>query len=80
MLGEFTGSLSNSGERVTLSTVSATAAAAIADFTYDDFAPWPAADGTDASLEQTAPAARNPLNDPASWRANPIVSGSPGVL
>ena len=80
VLGEFTGSLSNSGERVTLSTVSATAAAAIADFTYDDFAPWPAADGTDASLEQTAPAARNPLNDPASWRANPIVSGSPGVL
>ncbi len=77
VIGEFTGSLSNSGERVTLST---SASAIVADFTYDDFAPWPAADGTNASLEQTAPAARNPLNDPASWRANPTSGGTPGVL
>jgi hypothetical protein len=77
ILGEFTGSLANSGERVTLKTATETV---VSDFTYDDFTPWPAADGTGASLEQTEPAAANPLDAPASWRASPTQGGTPGVL
>ena len=77
ILGEFSGSLSNSGERITLSTASG---AVVTDFSYDDFAPWPAADGTNASLEQTEPAAGNPLSDAASWRASPAAGGTPAAL
>jgi hypothetical protein len=77
ILGEFTGSLSNAGERVTLSTA---AGAVVLDFTYDDIAPWPAADGTNAALEQIEPTARNPLNNAVSWRASPTAGGTPGTL
>lgn len=74
--GTYTNRLSNGGERLAL--VHA-AGAAIADFVFDDAAPWPtAADGSGFSL---VPRSLNPeldFNNPANWRASASPGGSPG--
>ena len=73
--GEYSGRLSNGGERVTLSFGSAET---ILDFEYDD--EWlPAADGKGHSMvirDPQGPA--EDWNDPASWRLSNSPSGSPG--
>lgn len=73
--GEYSGSLSNSGERVTL--IDSTAQT-IHDFTYTDDAPWPtAADGDGPSLEVIN--VLGSLADPANWRSSLTEGGTPGV-
>ena len=76
--GEYGGSFSNSGEQLALVTVGG-AAVTIANFTFDDQAPWPeAADGYGPSLMLIAPAtAPNPAVA-ANWTASAQPGGMPG--
>ena len=88
--GTFTGSLSNSGERITL--VGATGAT-IAQFTYGDTEPWPVdADGGvynngappvliggGYSLVLNNPAAGLDGNNGTNWRSSAQVGGTPGL-
>ncbi|MHC1766067.1 MAG: CotH kinase family protein [Verrucomicrobiia bacterium] len=73
--GEYSGRLSNSGERLEL--VGADDETVL-DFTYGTDAPWPeAADGDGPSLER-----KEPVGDPnatASWQASAVSGGSPGA-
>ncbi len=76
--GEYGGSLSNSGEQLVLATVGA-AATTLANFTYNDHAPWPdTADGYGPSLMLLAPAtAPNPAIA-SNWTASAQPGGLPG--
>ncbi|MEM7386814.1 MAG: lamin tail domain-containing protein, partial [Verrucomicrobiota bacterium] len=72
--GVYSGQLSNGGERLVLSGLTGET---IADFSYNDRAPWAiAADGEGFSLTLTEVSA-DPLM-PASWAASAISGGSPG--
>ncbi len=78
MAGSYGGStsptLSNGGERILLL---AADTSPIADFTYDDAAPWPVdADGNGYSLTLMCPGVNDPA-DPRSWRSSAL-GGSPG--
>lgn len=78
--GEYTGRLSNGGEKVRLEDFWS---GLIAEFSYDNGPDWPeAADGAGHSLVPVASALLeyNPgvLNDPGKWRASAQVHGSPG--
>jgi hypothetical protein len=79
--GEYTGSLDNSGERVTLTSLGQT----VQDFTYSDGShpvgtdPWPTApDGLGASLVLMNPEMAPDPNSAANWRASIRTNGSPG--
>ncbi len=75
--GQYGGSLSDGGERVTLV---AKDESTIRDFVYDDAPPWPtAADGEGASLVLIAPLTNPDHSDPANWRASAAAGGSPGT-
>ena len=75
--GVYTGKLSNSGEKLTLSHLTGTQ---IFSVTYDTRPPWPAAaDGTGFSLVPINPNANPDPNNPANWRASAFIGGSPGV-
>jgi hypothetical protein len=75
--GQFSGRLSNAGERVTLTS---TSAGALHDFTYDDQVPWPALpDGGGPSMVLVAPSSHPDHAQAASWRSHPITGGAPGV-
>jgi hypothetical protein len=50
----------------------------ISDFTYDDVAPWPAADGNGASLVLKRPEAKPDPAIPGNWRASIATGGNPG--
>src|SRR3954453_12938139 len=68
----YTGKLSNSGEKVTLSDATATAADSV---TFGDHDPWPTTpDGTGASLELIDPAQDH--NDPLNWTGSQAASGN----
>ncbi|MDE0827523.1 MAG: CotH kinase family protein, partial [Akkermansiaceae bacterium] len=68
--------LSNSGERVELSSA---ANERIAEFSYDDSRPWPiSADGDGYSLTLMC-AGRNEPSLPESWRSSAAPGGSPGT-
>ena len=72
--GEYSGSLSNSGERVRLIDG---AGAILAEVTYGDGAPWPAsADGSGPSLELNGP--HVDATAAASWHASVPFGGTPG--
>ena len=76
VLGTFSGSLSNGGERVVLSLGQSTV---LRDFTYSDSFPWPAeADGTGAALALIAPGSNPDHADPLNWRAAPPSPGAAG--
>ena len=76
--GEYGGSFSNSGEQIVLVTVGA-AAATIANFTYNDRAPWPeAADGYGPSLMLIAPATAPNPNVATNWTVSAQPGGIPG--
>ena len=76
--GVFTGNFHNSGELVR---VLGAGGAAIAQFTYDDLAPWPtAADGSGAALVLVNATL---IPDPyisANWRASYVPGGVPGAV
>ncbi|BDS05448.1 hypothetical protein NT6N_04880 [Oceaniferula spumae] len=72
IIGEYTGQLSNSGERIRLAAADTTT---IVDFTYTDDAPWPeTADGDGYSLVYKG---TNPT-DPNQWRPSTAIHGNPG--
>lgn len=74
--GQFTGALSNGGERIAM--VHATGDLLLA-FEYEDRSPWPmAADGSGFSLVTINPAGVTDPSLPGSWRAGTEVHGSPG--
>ncbi|MFO7656981.1 MAG: lamin tail domain-containing protein [Bacteroidales bacterium] len=73
---EFTGSLDNKGERLTLIRDSAEV---IYDLRYDDNAPWPeCADGKGGSLVPVNPNTKANYQQPAYWRCAAGLNGSPG--
>ena len=74
--GEFaSGRLSNAGERLKLDDATGST---VAEFTYGDAFPWPAAaDGTGTSLTLMHPAGSDP-RDAANWRASTSTGGTPG--
>jgi hypothetical protein len=76
-IGEFSGNLSNGGERLQLIAPDGTT---ILDFTYNDSAPWPVeADGEGPSLELIAPQS-TPSSDYSNaewWQASLVAGGSP---
>lgn len=81
IMGPYSGSLANEGERITLRT--ALGGTEIIDFSYKTGGDWPgAADGTGASivpLESTYLAKDGVvLNTPENWRASAKSGGSPG--
>ena len=77
VLGFYTGSLNNQGERVILN---AGSGAVIRDFVFDDNAPWPdAADGSGMSLALIAPLTNPDHSLPPSWRGSTGIGGSPGT-
>ena len=76
VVGVYSGSLSNGGEQIV---AQYPAGFTIADYTYDDAAPWPTSpDGGGPSLEVIDPSAS--LNSAANWQASAIDGGTPGVL
>lgn len=78
LAGVYTGNLSNSGERIRLTTAAGTP---LVDFTYDDAAPWPTgADSGGFSLVLINPASRPNPSLAASWRASRLPGGVPGGL
>ena len=76
MDGVYTGRLSNSGERLTLSHAVGTT---IFSVRYEDVEPWPvAADGAGFSLVPVNADLNPDPDDPANWRASTAAGGSPG--
>jgi hypothetical protein len=74
--GTYSGRLSNSGERLTLSHAVGTV---IFSVRYADTEPWPiAADGAGFSLVPGQPNLNPAPDDPVNWRASTAVGGSPG--
>lgn len=74
--GEFTGSLENSGERITLLDA---ADASIKDFVYDDQFPWPGSpDGDGYSLVLNCDTANPDHNLAVNWRSHATLHGNPG--
>ena len=74
VVGQFTGSLDDSGETVALTNGTRT----VSSVAYTNTDPWPAAaDGTGPSLELAAPSAD--ASDPANWNAMSTSNGTPGL-
>ena len=71
--GEFTGKLTNGGERLKLSLG---AGIAIHEVDYDNKAPWPVVDSHSLVLAPLAPGTAH--SSPASWKASPVAGGTPG--
>ena len=74
--GQFTGSLSNGGERIVLRDADGNV---VIDFTYDDEAPWPTQpDGSGVSLEMLS--LTGDYTSGSNWRPSAEIGGSPGML
>lgn len=74
--GEFTGSLENQGERITI--IDSTSAV-IKDFVYDDQFPWPTSpDGDGYTLVLNCDSANPDHNLPSNWRSHGTLHGNPG--
>jgi len=74
---EYTGRLSNDGEKII---ISGSGAAAIKDFIYNDQAPWPTtADGEGSSLVLIDAASNRDHSDSSNWTASLNFGGSPGA-
>ena len=68
--------LDNGGERLTLLAANSSV---IADFTFDDDAPWSNdADGNGYSLTLINPASHPDYGNPLNWRASFLLNGTPG--
>lgn len=71
--GEYSGNLSNSGERVRLED---TSGVVLVEFSYNDSSPWPeAADGKGPSLVLREPLSRPDASMPESWTASAVPGG-----
>ncbi|MGI8601958.1 MAG: lamin tail domain-containing protein [Verrucomicrobiales bacterium] len=76
--GQFTGSLDNGGELLTLVAANGSV---IKEFTYDDVAPWPgSADGEGYSLVLIHPTANPDHTNPTNWRMSTAINGNPGAV
>ena len=78
VVGQYTGNLRNSGERIRFED---TDGAAIVDFIYDDVAPWPtSADGEGFSLQLIDPVGTPPndFDNAQRWRSGFVSGGTPG--
>ena len=78
ILGEFSGALSNQGERIKLDDVRGNT---IVDMTFDDDSLWPAAaDGVGSTLvlSDVMTTLREEMGKPDRWRASTNVGGTPG--
>lgn len=76
--GEFTASLSNSGEE--LAVIDSTGTVDIQRFTYSDEAPWPTGpDGGGYSLVLIAPETAPDHGAALNWRSSAAIGGSPGT-
>ena len=76
--GEFTASLSNSGEE--LAVIDSTGTVDIQRFTYSDEAPWPTGpDGGEYSLVLIAPETAPDHGVASNWRSSAAIGGSPGT-
>lgn len=74
---EFSGSLRNSGEMITLLDASGLT---IESFSYSDDAPWPeASDGDGFSLTRISPQSHLNPDNSNHWRSSVALGGSPGV-
>jgi len=74
--GEFSGSLSNDGEQLT---VTGDGPTPVIDLTYNDADPWPdGADGGGYSLVLIDPASGPDPSDPMTWRTSASTGGNPG--
>ena len=74
IIGQYTGALSNNGERITLRDQFGNEVVSVL---YGDQFPWPeTADGAGRSLELIQ--ATDSWNDPSSWKASENLHGSPG--
>ena len=72
--GEYTGNLSNGGERILLVDAKGNP---ILDFTYKDSDPWPTApDGSGPSLQVID--MHGDYNNPLNWKASKTIHGTPG--
>lgn len=69
------GALSNGGETIKLEDPLNNA---VSEFTYDDLPPWPAADGTGASMVLIRPDLKPDPSNPLNWRASIASGGNPG--
>ena len=75
IIGEYSGRLSNDGERVFLTSGDS----GLHEFTYNDQAPWPTLpDGGGRSMILLDPASNPDHANPASWRAHAQIGGAPG--
>jgi hypothetical protein len=75
--GQFSGALSNDGERLTLLDQMDTP---IREFSYNDQLPWPtAADGDGYSLVLIAPATNPDHANPFNWIPSSAINGTPGT-
>ena len=75
--GIYEGQLNNDGESIRFEESDGTL---IADFTYNDSAPWPPdPDGQGASLTLAAPHIGSDGNNPFHWRSSSVVGGTPGT-
>ncbi len=73
--GEYTGSLSNGGERIAVLTATGDL---LQQITFDDAAPWPtSADGEGFSLQMLSQTAD--IQSPQNWAASSIANGTPGT-
>ncbi len=74
VLGPFTGSLANEGERLRLRNLNGRL---MDELDYDDQHPWPVgADGSGAALAKRLP--RSPSSPPENWAASHELGGTPG--
>lgn len=77
VVGPFTGSLDNAGERLQLVDGVGTV---IKDFSYSDSAPWPKSpDGDGPSLVLKRPTSSTDLSIATNWRPSFAIGGSPGT-
>ena len=75
--GQFSGNLSNSGERLTLLAANGSV---IASFSYGTAEPWPVdADGSGYSLVMNNPAPNADYTQETSWRSSGQTGGTPGA-
>lgn len=74
--GNYTGSLSNGGERLLLTS----GGNVIQDFSYSDSSPWPTSpDGDGPSLVLLNPHSAPDHTDGLNWRASTTIKGNPGA-
>ncbi|MFT6863536.1 MAG: hypothetical protein ACJAVK_002097 [Akkermansiaceae bacterium] len=73
--GQYSGKLSNTGERIALETKEGP----LLQFSYRDSSPWPSlADGRGPSLFLSSPALNPTSQEPSNWQAHPLIHGNPG--